>query len=55
MKYRISKKYYFNLLNGIFEKHNGGWILKPLGSHENVVTYLRSESGLSNIVDVVYS
>jgi hypothetical protein len=49
--YRISRGYYNNLLMGF--KDSDGHFRKPLVTHNAVVEYLRSASGLLNIVDVV--
>jgi len=51
MIYRISKTLYNNLLNGLSDGY-GNWIIKPLGTHQAVVSYLRQTSGLMNITDV---
>lgn len=52
MIYKISQKLYDNLKNGV-QDDKGNWIVKPLVTHKAVIEYLRQESGLKNITDVI--
>ena len=51
MYYQISKKLYSILLKGLPAKR--GWIIEPLLTHEAVVKYIKTDSGLKNIIDVI--
>jgi len=52
MIYRISKTHYNHLLKGQIDSR-GRYIIHPLETHEAVVEYLKIDTGLMNLVDVV--
>lgn len=50
--YKISKAVYNMYLNGV-QDGKGGWLIKPLNYHRDVIDYILADAGLLHVQYVI--